>query len=678
MRVENEDVRVEVREDSVHVAKHFFEYLGNMSRYGPAARAAAVPPAPAAQPAVKTELQQIDEFMFSKSLSPAAERPAPSTIEFEEDFFTLKERPLDEDFALLNPADEWEAAPGVPAPEPEPAAGQRLVFGAEPSPLDAVHGSQQEGLAIDDDYFAAPLETRDSFPFSSRPHAGRLRVKLVDVTVRVLLVEGFHYRRSEPVRKAARAPSFSGCATGSPSDSLSIRPPSFHQEDFSKRSSPSATSFSRWSVAAPAAAGGSMAKPDVVEVLLERINCEADLDSRHGQTALAAVRLVVRRLEVVDLVKSSRWKTVLGRRVEQDEQTPLEDGSSFDSMVRCELAAVDNAAETEEQLEYRLKVRLLPLRIHLDQDTLKFLLRFLVRPARAAKKGRGGADSEDDLPLDDPDTPIEPLFFQHCDIGEISLKIDYKPKRIDFQNIRLGNLVECVNFFQLEDAEVHLPAASLRGVRGTGHFVAELTRAWLPYIKDTQLSKMVKGIAPVRTVINLGTGLSDLILLPMHEYRREGRVLRGLRRGAGSFVHSTVLEGARLGSRLAMGTQVILEKVDDVFEGSDDDALYGAASVSKAADQPENVQEGLVAAYHSLASNLTQAMQTIVAVPVQVYERSGPEGAAKAVIRAVPVAVLRPIIGATEAVSKTLLGVENSLDPARGIEIKRKYKPPGL
>ena len=35
----------------------------------------------------------------------------------------------------------------------------------------------------------------------------------------------------------------------------------------------------------------------------------------------------------------------------------------------------------------------------------------------------------------------------------------------------------------------------------------------------------------------------------------------------------------------------------------------------------------------------------------------------RAVVRAVPIAVLKPMIEASEAVSKTLLGLRNSLDP---------------
>lgn len=50
------------------------------------------------------------------------------------------------------------------------------------------------------------------------------------------------------------------------------------------------------------------------------------------------------------------------------------------------------------------------------------------------------------------------------------------------------------------------------------------------------------------------------------------------------------------------------------------------------------------------------------------------QGPLKAVVRAVPIAVLKPMIGASEAVSKTLLGVRNSLDPQARRELGDKYK----
>ena len=46
----------------------------------------------------------------------------------------------------------------------------------------------------------------------------------------------------------------------------------------------------------------------------------------------------------------------------------------------------------------------------------------------------------------------------------------------------------------------------------------------------------------------------------------------------------------------------------------------------------------------------------------------------RAVVRAVPIAVLKPMIGASEAVSKTLLGLRNTLDPGARKDIEEKYK----
>jgi len=50
------------------------------------------------------------------------------------------------------------------------------------------------------------------------------------------------------------------------------------------------------------------------------------------------------------------------------------------------------------------------------------------------------------------------------------------------------------------------------------------------------------------------------------------------------------------------------------------------------------------------------------------------KGAVRAVIRAVPIAVLKPMIGASEAVSKTLMGLHNTLDPNVRNENEAKYK----
>ena len=56
-------------------------------------------------------------------------------------------------------------------------------------------------------------------------------------------------------------------------------------------------------------------------------------------------------------------------------------------------------------------------------------------------------------------------------------------------------------------------------------------------------------------------------------------------------------------------------------------------------------------------------------LPFREYRRSGqPGGALRCVIRAIPVAVLRPTAGAAEALSYTLLGLRNNVDPEQRID----------
>jgi len=165
-------------------------------------------------------------------------------------------------------------------------------------------------------------------------------------------------------------------------------------------------------------------------------------------------------------------------------------------------------------------------------------------------------------------------------------------------------------------------------------------------VKATQLVDVISGVAPIRSVVNVGSGIADLVLLPIAQYKKDGRIVRGVQKGTTAFVKSTAIEAIKLGARLATGTQVILEQAEGVLGTQfkhpitaeplnipvdDDFALYGSdstdesAPISRYADQPVNVKEGVQSAYKTLQKNLNSAAQTILAVPMEVYERSGNE-----------------------------------------------------
>ncbi len=80
-------------------------------------------------------------------------------------------------------------------------------------------------------------------------------------------------------------------------------------------------------------------------------------------------------------------------------------------------------------------------------------------------------------------------------------------------------------------------------------------------------------------------------------------------------------------------------------------------------DQPKGVRDGFEYAFESL-QDAAKGVVT-VAIPYEEHERDDAGGYVRTVIRVLPVAVLRPVVGATEAVSLILLGFRNAANPRR-------------
>lgn len=167
-------------------------------------------------------------------------------------------------------------------------------------------------------------------------------------------------------------------------------------------------------------------------------------------------------------------------------------------------------------------------------------------------------------------------------------------------------------------------------------------------MKATQLVDVISGVAPIRSVVNVGSGVADLVLLPIAQYKKDGRIVRGVQKGATAFVKSTAIEAIKMGARLATGTQVILEQAEGVLGGQfdhtitaetlqvsagdentggfyTDDEEASTDLISRYAQQPGDLKEGIQSAYESLQRHFGSAAQTILAVPMEVYERSGNE-----------------------------------------------------
>ncbi|RPD66149.1 hypothetical protein L227DRAFT_488798, partial [Lentinus tigrinus ALCF2SS1-6] len=411
---------------------------------------------------------------------------------------------------------------------------------------------------------------------------------------------------------------------------------------------------------------------------IKLMDLDADVDQYRPEAALVSrVFVTVKDLEILDHIKTSTWSKFL-TSLRADSRGNVRETDS--NMVRVELRMLHPVPGHPSQ-EARLRAKILPLRLHVDQDALDFLKQFFAFKDPDAAPPASTESSDE-------------IYFQQAEVFPVDIKLDYKPRRVDYRALREGRTIELMNFFHFDGAEMTLRHITLKGITGWPRFFDLLNDLWTPDVKATQLVDVISGVAPIRSVVNVGSGVADLVLLPIAQYKKDGRVYRGLQKGTNAFMKSTAMEAIRLGARLATGTQVILEQAETVLGGQFRDQVTAEAVqvptmmelndedededtgdlISKYAEQPVNVKEGVQTAYRSLKRNLNSAAQTILAVPMEVYERSGNEGAVRAVVRAVPIAVLKPMIGATEAVSKTLLGLQNTLDPNIRQENEAKYK----
>jgi autophagy-related protein 2 len=294
--------------------------------------------------------------------------------------------------------------------------------------------------------------------------------------------------------------------------------------------------------------------------------------------------------------------------------------------------------------------------LHVDQDALDFMSRFFEFRDETAQPS---------------DTPGDVPFLQRVEINAVQVKLDFKPKRVDYAGLRSGRTTEFMNFFVLDGADMVLRHVIIYGVSGFDRMGQTLNDIWMPDVKQNQLPSVLAGLAPIRSLVNVGGGVRDLVVVPMREYRKDGRIVRSIQKGALAFAKTTSNELVKLGAKLAIGTQTVLQGAEDLLTtpnapAFEEDSLDEdeAKKISLYADQPVGVVQGLRGAFSGLERDLLLARDAVVAVPGEVVESGSAKAAAKAVWKRAPTVILRPAIGVSKAVGQTLLGAGNTLDPS--------------
>lgn len=354
----------------------------------------------------------------------------------------------------------------------------------------------------------------------------------------------------------------------------------------------------------------------------------------------------VHNLDIFDHIPTSTWKKFATYMQEAGEREVGTD------MIHIEVLNVKPVADLSAS-EIVLKMTVLPLRLHVDQDALDFLTRFF-----EFKDDRTPASS----------TASAPPFIQRAEVNPIRVRLDFKPKRVDYAALKSGRTTELMNFIVLDRSDMVLRRVILYGVSGFDRLGIMLNNIWTPDVRNNQLPGVLAGLAPVRSLVDVGSGVRDLIAVPIREYRKDGRLVRSIQRGAIAFAKTTTTELINLGAKLAIGTQQVLQNTEEALapqrpgHDTEDDDPDSHRQISLYADQPLGIVQGLRGAYSSLERDLLLAKDAIVAVPGEVMANPSAAGAAKAVLKQAPTIILRPAIGVTKAAGQAFLGAGNTLD----------------
>uniref|UniRef100_A0A1A7WU61 Autophagy related 2B n=1 Tax=Iconisemion striatum TaxID=60296 RepID=A0A1A7WU61_9TELE len=376
-----------------------------------------------------------------------------------------------------------------------------------------------------------------------------------------------------------------------------------------------------------------------------------------------------------------------------------------------------------------LRVSLMPLRLNIDQDALFFLkdffsslateVEFFSPPAQEAvcvstKKAaapeiscsfsKHTPGSQDPAPIisvpaqrqtshngfatsaredvNDSDASAslftdQPIFFREFRFtSEVPIRLDYHGKHVSMDQGTFAGIV--FGLTQLNCSELKLRQLCYRqGLLGMDKLFSYAINEWLNDIKTNQLQGLLSGVAPIHTLVKLVHGLRDLVWLPIEQYRKDGRIVRGFQRGTASFGTSTAMAALELTNRMVRTIQAAAETAYDMVSPVPDErdtkrvkrySHYGLAH------QPVDLREGVAKAYTVVKEGITDTALTIYDTATREHEQRGMTGAVGGVLRQLPPAVVKPLIMATEATSNVLGGMRNQIHPDARQEESQKWR----
>ncbi|CAL9707012.1 unnamed protein product [Knipowitschia caucasica] len=413
-----------------------------------------------------------------------------------------------------------------------------------------------------------------------------------------------------------------------------------------------------------------------------------------GEQPLSRQVFIVQELEVRDRLASSQINKFL--YLYTSESMPRRAHSNMLTVKALQVCPESGLGGPE----CCLRVSLLPLRLNIDQDALFFLKDFFsnlassvnpylpMDPATEVKADSTQKEEVDTgLGLDlsasvettfserstssagSTSSTEQPIYFREFRFtSEVPIWLDYHGKHVVIEQGTFAGIL--IGLAQLNCSELKLKRLCCRhGLLGVDKVIQYAVTEWLADIRKNQLPGILGGVGPMHSVVQLFHGVRDLFWLPIEQYRKDGRIIRGLQRGAASFGTSTASAALELSNRLVQAIQATAETVYDILSPTPPlnrlAITEGRATSnrSRRTAQPADLREGVAKAYDTVREGVIDTAQTLCDVASRGHEQKGLPGAVGGVLRQIPPTVVRPLIVASEATSNLLGGMRNQIKP---------------
>ncbi|KAH9496150.1 Autophagy- protein 2 A [Bulinus truncatus] len=465
----------------------------------------------------------------------------------------------------------------------------------------------------------------------------------------------------------------------------------------------------------------------LMELDLNKIRFRYEVYPNHTKQA-SRFKLLVNNIEVRDRIKSSEVNKLLVKLV--DKEHP-EQSSAYMLMFS---GVFTRPEYLPFRKECEVKAFCLPIKLNIDQVSLNFLWKFIAQvsepegeillesggrssplggrssPAPSSPRSsitstdpimRVGSSSTSETSMDQTEllmkfedfTNQQSLYLQarlnenlNLEISEedlpvfiksfilisdVTIKLDYRGKRCDMDSGMVGMMLGVAS---LTGSMVKLKRINCqKGILGWDKLLMYAYSEWLNDIRSNQIHSILKGVGSLSIVFQIVQGVMDLIRLPIEQYQKDRRIIRGLQRGANSFTLNTLMAILELTNKVVGSIQYCAEMGYDMM--SPGPSVRRRKQLRQNSRQPRTIAEGAKTALTLVTEGVKESASSLSAIVSEESAHKGYVGVVGGALRnAAPECLFKPLALLAEAGTSIVQGVRNEVDPSKMKEEEDRWK----